>query len=135
MEAVTLSWIINELNPINIPINWFIRPNIMMWNRPKVFAFNSGNLVFIVETCSSGIYGHAHGLTEVKTPATQIDDALVYFTLDEEYMHSHTDIYYIAKSGSDYAIFCSSTKTQISHCSLAAIHWHSLKLRETFVIS
>jgi hypothetical protein len=136
MEVVLASWIWNELNPVNFPIGMFIRPNIMMWNRPKVFAFKSDNLVFIVETGSGGIYGHAHDLTEVKSPTTTVDDAVIYFKLDEEYMHSHTTtIYYIAKTlTGEYAIFDSATKTQVSHCLISALHWHSLKIREIITV-
>jgi hypothetical protein len=139
MEAIVLSWIASELNPINIPISLFIRPNILLWNRPEVFAFKSDNLVFIVESGSGGIYGHAHGLTEVKSPTTIIDGAIVYFTLDEEYMHSHpnnTNIYYIAKTlAGEYAIFDSATKTQVSHCAFSGLHWHSLHIREVIIAS
>jgi hypothetical protein len=118
--------------------NLFIRPNILMWNRPEVFAFKSGNLVFIVESGSGGIYGHAHKLTETKSPTIKIDGALVYFTLDTEYLHSHpndTSVYYISKNTSNkYAIFDSTTKTEVSRCSFDALHWHSLTLRETIVV-
>ena len=136
MEVIIASWIWNELNPINLPIGMFIRPNIMMWNRPKVFAFNSDNLVFIVESGSGGIYGHAHHLAEVKSPATTIDRAVIYFTLDEEYMHSHPTLYYIAKTTTGkYAIFDSATKAQVFHCAFSALHWHSLHIREVIIAS
>ena len=133
-----VSWIMGQLNPINLPVSLFIQPNILLWNRPEVFAFKSDNLVFIVESGSGGIYGHAHGLTEVKSPTTIIDGAVVYFTLDEEYMHSHpnnTNIYYIAKTqAGEYAIFDSTTKLQVSHCAFSGLHWHSLHIREVITV-
>lgn len=137
MEVIIASWIWNEINPINLPIGMFIRPNIMMWNRPKVFAFNSDNLVFIVESGSGGIYGHAHDLAEVKSPTTIIDGAVIYFTLDEEYMHSHTTtVYYISKTlAGQYDIFDSATKAPISRCMFSSFHWHSLHIREVIIAS
>ena len=138
MEAIFISWIMGQLNPINLPVSLFIQPNILLWNRPEVFAFQSDNLVFIVESGSGGIYGHAHGLTEVKSPTTTIDGAIIYLTLDEEYMHSHpntTNIYYIAKTqAGEYAIFDSTTKLQVSHSAFSALHWHSLHIREVFTV-
>ena len=137
MDIVSLL-LLTEFNILNLPINLFIRPNILMWNRPEVFAFKSGNLVFIVESGSGGIYGHAHKLTENKSPAAKIDGALVYFTLDKEYLHSHPDdttLYYISKNARNaYVIFDSTTKKEVSRCSFTALHWHSLTLRETIVM-
>jgi hypothetical protein len=130
MEVIIASWILNELNPINIPVSLFVMPNILLWNRPKVYAFKSDNLVFIVESGSGGIYGHAHGLIEV-SPATRVDGAIVYLKLEEEWMHSHPNVYYIAKTiAGEYAIFDFATKSQVYRCDLSALHWHSLKIRE-----
>ena len=45
MAAIVLSWIMGQLNPINFPVSLFIEPNILMWNRPEVFAFRAMRII------------------------------------------------------------------------------------------
>ena len=125
--------IINELSIGNL----FIRPNILRWNRPNVFVFTNENHIFVLESGSGGIYGHAHGLTQLKNPRKLHKGALLYFTIDGEFMHSHPDVaheYYIAKNGSDYAIFDSETCDIIKRTTFNAGHYHGLKIREILKI-
>jgi hypothetical protein len=56
--------ILNELSIGNL----FVRPNLLLWNRPEVFVFTTEKRIFILESGSGGIYGHAHGLTQLKNP-------------------------------------------------------------------
>jgi hypothetical protein len=128
-----LSLVLDELSFANA----FIRPNVLMRNRPEVFTFRTNEMVFVVESGAGGIYGHAHTLTQVKSPSKKYAGALVYFTLDAEFMHSHPDashIYYIAKNGSEYAIFDSKTMSVVTRGSFTAGHWHSLKIREAITV-
>lgn len=117
--------------------NMFVRPNLLMWNRPEVFVFNTGKMVFVVESGSGGIRGHAHGLSRVKNPKKVCKGALVYFTVDSEYLHSHPDVaheYYIAKNGAEYAIWDSETESIVNRTSFDAGHYHSLKIRDVIPV-
>jgi hypothetical protein len=122
------------LNELSIG-NLFIRPNILMWNRPEVFVFTTEKRIFILESGSGGIYGHAHGLAQLKNPRKLHKGALLYFTIDREFFHSHPDVaheYYIAKTGSGYAIFDSETGNPVNRTSFDAGHYHGLKIRDVF---
>lgn len=123
------SYLFDELTVGNLSI----RPNILLWDRPEVFVFKTDSLAFVVESGSGGIRGHAHALSQVKNPKKICKGGLIYFTIDGEYLHSHPDAaheYYIAKNGSDYAIFDSETETIVNRTSFTAGHYHSLKIRD-----
>lgn len=123
--------ILNELSIGNL----FVRPNLLLWNRPEVFVFTTEKRIFILESGSGGIYGHAHGLAQLKNPRKLHKGALLYFTIDREFMHSHPDVaheYYIAKNGSGYAIFDSETGNVVNRTSFDAGHYHGLKIRDVF---
>ena len=127
--AVPVILLCDELSVNNL----FVRPNILMWNRPEVFTFITRDIAFVVESGAAGIHGHAHKLVPVKNPAKKCNGALTYFTLDSEYLHSHPDtstVYYIAKNGSEYAIFDSNTESIVFKSAFTAGHYHSLKIRE-----
>ncbi len=128
-----ISSILEELTISNL----FIRPNLLLWNRPEVFVLKSKKRAFIVESGSGGIYGHAHKLSELKNPRKLCKGALVYFTVDNEYFHSHPDEaheYYIAKNGSEYAIYESVSGHIVSRTNFGAGHYHSLHIRDVIRI-
>jgi hypothetical protein len=116
----------------------FVYPNIALYNRPEVFAFKCKKQVFIVESGSGGIMGHAHILKQVTNVEKKIKGACVYFTVEKEYLHSHPDtemLYYIAKaSDGTYQIFCSETNAVVGRTDFTAGHYHGLKIREVLTI-
>ena len=115
----------------------FVRPNILLRNRPQVYAFKDKNQVFIVESGSGGIMAHAHKLTQVQDVKPIIQGALVYFKIESEYLHSHPDtkkLYYIKKMPmGGYKIFNASNKA-VTTTAWGAGHYHSLKIREVITI-
>jgi hypothetical protein len=122
------------------PTDLFVYPNILLRDRPEVFTFKSKKNLFIVESGSGGIMGHAHPLKEVSKShiSKKIKDAKIYFTMETEYLHSHSDdekIYYIAKSDDEYAIFDYETRETVSRCDFEGGHWHSLKIRDVVVVN
>ena len=118
----------------------FITPYLLLKDRPEIFAFHYKNnkkdkdIVFIVESGSGGIMGHAHPLKEIFDVPKKIKDAKIYFTIENEYLHSHPNkeyIYYIAKSKEDkYEIFEYETQKIVTRSNFSAGHFHSLKIRE-----
>jgi len=115
----------------------FIRPYILLRNRPEVYAFKYKNQVFIVESGSGGIMAHAHKLTQVQDVKPIIQGARVYFKIESEYLHSHPDttqLYYIGKiSDGSYNIFNASNNA-VTTTAWGAGHYHSLKIREVITI-
>jgi hypothetical protein len=114
-------------------IDLFVYPNILLRDRPEVFTFNSKKNVFIVESGSGGIMGHAHELIQLNTVDKKVKGAVVYFTVANEYLHSHPDdttIYYIAKDDGRYKIFDLVTETAVTNTAFGAGHYHGLKIRE-----
>ena len=113
-------------------------PNILLGDRPEVFVFKSKKHAFVVESGSGGFLGHAHSLQQVKSVPKKIKGALVYFTIDSEYLHSHPDsdaIYYIGKTKQgQYKIF-SPDGVAVERTSFDGLHYHSLLLREVIPIS
>ena len=115
----------------------FVYPNILMRDRPEVFTFNSKKNVFIVESGSGGIMGHAHELVQVDNVDKKVKGAAVYFTVAKEYMHSHPDntaIYYIAKVDGEFQIFDLATQTVVTKTGWGAGHYHGLKIREVIAL-
>ena len=128
-----INYVLDELSIDNL----FIRPNLLLWNRPEVFVFHVDNHIFVVESGSGGIRGHAHGLSQIKNPRKKCKGAMLYFTIDSEYLHSHPDDaheYHIAKNGSGYAIYDSDTESIVNRMAFAAGHYHSLKVRDVFEV-
>ena len=117
--------------------NLFIKPYILLRNRPEVYAFKGKNQVFIVESGSGGIMAHAHKLTQVNNVTPFIQGAIVYFKIESEYLHSHPDknkLYYIGKiSDGSYQIFNASNNA-VKTTAWGASHYHSLKIREVIDI-
>ena len=118
--------------------DFFVYPNILLSDRPEVFAFKGKKRVFIVESGAGGIMGHAHILKQVTNVEKKIKGACVYFTVEKEYLHSHPDtemLYYIAKStDGTYQIFSTETNAVVSRTDFTAGHYHGLKLREVHTI-
>lgn len=115
----------------------FVYPNILLRDRPEVFTFNSKKNVFIVESGSGGIMGHAHELVQVDNVDKKVKGAAVYFTVAKEYMHSHPDntaIYYIAKVDGEFQIFDLATQTVVTKTGWGAGHYHGLKIREVIAL-
>lgn len=124
--------------------NLIITPNVLLSERPEIYTFHyktdEKDILFIVESGSGGIMGHAHPLKEVSKShiSKKIKDAKIYFTMENEYLHSHSDdekIYYIAKSDNEYAIFDYETRETVSRCDFEGGHWHSLKIRDVVVVN
>lgn len=115
----------------------FIYPNILLRDRPEVFTFNSKKNVFIVESGSGGIMGHAHELVQVDNVDKKVSGAVVYFTVAKEYMHSHPDdttVYYIAKVDGQFQIFDLATQTVVTKTGWGGGHYHGLKIREVIAL-
>ena len=118
-------------------IDSFVYPYLLMRDRPEVFTFNSKKNVFIVESGSGGIMGHAHELVQVNTVDKKVKGAVVYFTVAKEYMHSHPDnttVYYIAKVDGQFQIFDLATQTVVTKTGWGGGHYHGLKIREVVPI-
>jgi len=120
------------------PIDLFVEPNLLMRDRPEVFTFQKGNKVFLLESGAGGILGHAHAIVET-FPSKHIANAVFYFTLENEYAHSHPDsshIYYVARSSSSgkYAIFDYDTQSEVSVSQFGAGHRHGLAVREVIYL-
>jgi hypothetical protein len=115
----------------------FVYPNILLRDRPEVFTFNSKKNVFIVESASGGIMGHAHELVQLDNVDKKVKGAAVYFTVANEYMHSHPDdttVYYIAKVDGEFQIFDLATQTVVTKTGWGAGHYHGLKIREVIAL-
>jgi hypothetical protein len=115
----------------------FIYPNILLRDRPEVFTFVSKKKLFIVESGSGGIMGHAHELIQLNTVDKKVKGAVVYFTVANEYLHSHPDdktVYYIANDDGRYQIFDLATQTAVTRTGFGAGHFHGLKIREVVPI-
>lgn len=114
-------------------IDLFVYPYLLMRDRPEVFTFATKKNLFIVESGSGGIMGHAHELIQLNTVDKKVKGAVVYFTVANEYFHSHPDdttVYYIANDDGRYQIFDLATKTAVTNTAFGAGHTHCLKIRE-----
>ena len=114
----------------------FITPYILMKDRPEVYTFKKQNKVFIVESGTGGIMGHAHPLEEA-LDVKPVNNGFVYFRVKNEYMHSHPDeekVYYIGMENGEYAIFEYDTKTVVTRSDFGAGHYHGLHVREVITI-
>jgi hypothetical protein len=107
----------------------FIYPNLT--NNPEVFTFHTKRKVFVVESCPGGIMGHCHALTQVKNVDKPINGAEVYFTIDNDFLHSHPDdkkMYYIIGTN----VYDYDTQKKISTTNWGAAHFHGIKVREVY---
>lgn len=119
------------------PTDLFVYPNILMRDRPEVFTFKSKKNVFLVESGSGGIMGHAHELIQLKNVDKKVKGAVVYFTVANEYMHSHPDnttVYYIAKVDGEFQIFDLATQKIVTKTGWGGGHYHGLKIREVVAL-
>jgi hypothetical protein len=116
-------------------VDLLILPNVLMRDRPEVYTFSSNEEVFLVESGSGGIMGHAHELMQKFDVPTKVDGARVYFTVCKEYLHYHHDeatIYYIAKVDGVYQVFDLATRTAVTSTHWGAGHYHGLRVRDVF---
>jgi hypothetical protein len=115
----------------------FVLPNILMRDRPEVFTLSSKKEVFLVDSGTGGIMGHAHELVQLFDVPMKVKDARVYFTVAKEYLHSHPDdaaVYYIAKVNGVYQIFDLATRTAVTQMQWGAGHRHGLSIREVIYL-
>ena len=115
----------------------FVYPNILLRDRPEVFTFATKKNLFIVESGSGGIMGHAHELVQVNNVDKKVKGAVVYFTVANEYMHSHPDdkaVYYIAKVDGEFQIFELATQKAVTQTGWGGGHYHGLKIREVVAL-
>jgi len=128
---LTATTFLSRLNVTDL----FVLPNILMRDRPEVYTFKKNGKIFILESGSGGILGHAHALKEVfPEKSKKIKNAVFYFTLENEYLHSHphdTYVYYVGKNdNNEFAIFDTDSETEVKNSQFGAGHYHSLSIRE-----
>jgi len=132
MDLVTTT-LLGRFNIIDL----FIQPNALMRNRPEVYTFTKGRNVYVLESHSGGLLGHAHELLEATVDKNQqVKGAKLYFTIESEYAHSHPDtnfVYYVAKKqdGTDtYGIYELDTQKLVTSSKFGGGHYHGLTVRE-----